>query len=70
MASIKKVLKTHAGVVLTEVNLTTPRGVVLATAWEVSSKRTPEVRGSHSIEAAERHFAEELARCGSPPARS
>ena len=66
MPTTTKELKTQSGVVLTEVTLTNAGGVPMATGYTVSSKRTQEVRSSHTLPTAERHFAEELARCETP----
>ena len=63
MPSTRLVLQTEAGVTLTEVTLSNGGGHTLAIAYEVSSRRTSEVRPSHTRETAERHYAEEVARC-------
>jgi hypothetical protein len=70
MASIRKVLQTRSGVTLTEITLTNGGALPVAVAYTVSSERTREVRTSHTLAAAERHFAEEVARCQAPGPKS
>lgn len=65
MPSTRRVVQTERKVTLTEVTLT-QGAVTLAVAYEVASKRTAEVRTSHTLQAAERHYAEEVARCAAP----
>ena len=64
----RSVLETRDGVTLTEVVLTNASGATVAVAYEVASRRTREVRTSHTAFLAEQHFAEEVARCQAPPA--
>lgn len=64
MPSTRVTVQTQCGVKLTEVTLTSG-AATLAVAYEVSSQRTREVRTSHTLEAAQRHYAEEVARCAS-----
>ena len=60
--SEKKILRSEAGVTLTEVSLRSGSAVV-ATAYVVKSRRTPEAPNFDNLAAAEIGFREEVARC-------
>jgi hypothetical protein len=62
MPSNKKVLKAERGVTLTEVTLSSGSTVV-AVAYVVKSRRTPEVPNFDNLAAADVGFNEEVARC-------
>jgi hypothetical protein len=60
--SERKILRSEAGVTLTEVSLRSGSAVV-ATAYVVKSRRTPEAPNFDNLSAAETGFREEVARC-------
>jgi hypothetical protein len=62
MTSDMRVLRTQAGVTLTEVTLRGAAGPA-ARAYTVKSKRTPEVPNFETLAAAETYFSAEVERC-------
>lgn len=64
MSSTRTVVRAEAGVVLTRVDLPGSEGGLLASAWVLTSKRSPESWTFESAQEAEEAFKAELGRCG------